>query len=114
MQTLSFKEQNKIYDKLEHFVLSIDDLSFKLNGDLFNFKYLLRDCVREVPNKVKEGFSSNHKVSHRKSLAFAKESLEQCKHYLSMMNQMKIGSTKELIKQVEEINKLLEGQSKIK
>lgn len=111
MQTINFKEQAKIYNKLEHLVLSIDDLSSKLNGDIFNFKHLLRDCLRDVPNKVMEGFKSTRKISHKKSIAFAKESLEQCKQYLSMMNQMKIESTKELINQVEEINKLLEEQS---
>lgn len=111
MQTVNFKENAKIYDKLEHLVLSINNLSSKLNGDIFNFKHLLRDCVQDVPDKIREGLKSTQKISHRKSFAFAKESLEQCKQYLSMMNQMKIESTNELIKQVEEINKLLEEQS---
>lgn len=111
MQTINVKKQAKFFDKLEHLVFSIDDLSSQLNGDIFNFKHLLRECLRDVPNKVKEGFKSPQKISHRKSLAFAKESLEQCRQYLSMMGQMKIESTKELIKQVEEVNKLLEEQS---
>lgn len=111
MQTKNFKEKAKIYDKIEHLVLSIDNLSSKLNGDIFNFSHLLRDCVRDVPNKIKEGLKSTQRILHRKRLAFAKESLEQCKQYLSMMNLMKLESTNDLIKQVEEINKLLEEQS---
>lgn len=107
---MDFNERNRIYNKLEDFVVSINDLSSKMNGDIFNFKNLLQECIRGVPDKVKEGFNTNHKVSHKKNLAFAKESLEQCKQYLSMMDRMKMVSTTDLIKQVEEINRLLEEQ----
>lgn len=111
MEPQNMNKQNQIYDKLEEFVLSIHHLSSMMNGDLYNFKNILRECVSEVPDKIKEGFNSNRRVSQLKSFAFAKESLEQCKQYLSMMNKMRMISTIDLIKQVEEINFLLDEQS---
>jgi hypothetical protein len=107
---LEFGEQKLLKEKVDSFVFSVRELSKKLNGDIFSLRNLLVQCVRDVPEMVDAGLKSERLLSKKKHLAIARESLEQCKTYLSMLKSMRMVSTLELIRQIEEINKLLEKQ----
>ncbi|ROL58665.1 hypothetical protein D9V87_08340 [Bacteroidetes/Chlorobi group bacterium MS-B_bin-24] len=98
-----------IKKKVESFLGSIDNLTNHLNGDIFNFKNALKDCVQDIPNILEFSFNTGHLLERKKNIAIAKASLEQCKTYLSMLKSMRIVSTNDLIAQVEEINRLLES-----
>ncbi|MEJ5287403.1 MAG: hypothetical protein CH6_1773 [Candidatus Kapaibacterium sp.] len=103
-----FQEEVNLKEKVNTFVFSVNELSKKLNGDIYGLRFLLTQCVKDVPKVVDAGLNSNKQLSRRKHLAVARESLEQCKNYLSMLKSMNIVSTSDLIHQVEEINKMLE------
>ncbi len=102
------KSNDLIKEKIELFIGSIDKLAENLNGDIYNFKNVIKGCVKDIPDILNFSLNSNHLYIKRKNIAIAKESLEQCKTYLSMLNSMRMVSTKELITQVEEINRLLD------
>ncbi len=102
------KSEDLIKEKIEMFIGSIDKLAENLNGDIYNFKNVIKGCVKDIPNILNITLNSNHLKTKRKNFSIAKESLEQCKTYLSMLNSMRMVSTKELITQVEEINRLLD------
>ncbi|MCX7880705.1 MAG: hypothetical protein N2517_08590 [Ignavibacteria bacterium] len=106
-----FDNQELLKTKVEGLLLSINELSRNLNGDIYNFASVLRECVQELPNIIENSIKFERKINRMKQIAIAKESLLQCKNYLSMMKRMKMVSTSDLISQVEEINKLLENQS---
>lgn len=104
-----YKTNDTIKEKVESFLCSIDELATHLNGDIFNFKSVLKDCIQDIPNILEYSFKTGHWLERKKNIAIAKASLEQCKTYLTMLKSMRIVSTHELIAQVEEINRLLEN-----
>lgn len=99
-----------LQEKINSFILSLNEFSSKLNGDIYNFRFLIADCMQNVPEQLKQGLIQTRPLARRRSLAIAKESLEQCKQYLSMIDRMRMISTGDLIAQVEKINELIEKQ----
>lgn len=104
------KAQENLQEKINNFILSLDEFASKLNGDIYNFRYLIADCMQDFPEKLKQSLVQNQPIERKRNLAIAKESLEQCKHYLSMINKMRMVSVGDLIVQAEKINELIEKQ----
>ncbi|MCX7908866.1 MAG: four helix bundle protein [Ignavibacteria bacterium] len=113
---INSENQKAIYlkRKVNLFVSTINELSKRLNGDIYNMQSMLRQCVQDVPNLLEEGLKSGKTISKLRNFVIAKESLEQCKKYLGMLKSMRKVSTQDLIRQVEEINRLIENQIKHK
>lgn len=101
-------------NKVDVFVSGVSEISSKLNGDIYNLRNKLNQCVRDIPNFLEAGFKSPKQVIRVKNFLIARESLEQCKTYLSMLRTTKMASTQDLITQIEEINKIIENQIKSK
>lgn len=99
-------------NRLEVFISGVTEISNKLNGDIYNLRNKLNQYVKDIPNFLEAGFSSSRNVLRVKNFLIARESLEQIKTYLSMLKTTKIASTQNLIKQIEEINKIIENQIK--
>jgi len=108
----NYVNEKDLAKKVNVFVDSVNQLTKRLNGDIYNLQNAITQCVQGIPEIVAEGLNSSRKLSKMKNLAIARESLEQCKRYLSMLKIMKFVSTQDLINQVEEINKLMDNQIK--
>lgn len=105
-----FGGDNVLKEKVNSFIFSVNELTKKLNGDIYSMRNLLVQCVKDVPEVVDAGLNSKKELSRKKHFAVARESLEQCKTYLAMIKTMKMISTTDLIRQVDEINKLIENR----
>lgn len=109
-KAFSNQTTENLQEKINSFILSLDEFSSKLNGDIYNFRFLIADCMQNVPEKLMQSLVQTKPLERKRNLAIAKESLEQCKQYLSMINRMRMISTSDLIAQVEKINELIEKQ----
>lgn len=96
--------------KVEKFLNSLGELSSKLNGDIYNIRGILPLIAKDIPNRLDAGLNSTKSFMRLKNFAIAKESLNQCRTYLSILKSMKVVSAKELIHQADEIGKLMENQ----
>ncbi len=109
-RVFSNQAAENLQEKINSLILSLDEFSSKLNGDIYNFRFLIADCMQNVPEQLRKGLIQTQPLERKRNLAIAKESLEQCKQYLSMINRMRMLSTGDLIAQVEKINELIEKQ----
>lgn len=109
-KVFSNRVAENLQERINSFILSLDEFSSKLNGDIYNFRFLIADCMQNVPEKLVQGLIQSRPLERKRNLAIAKESLEQCKQYLSMISRMRMISTSDLIAQVEKINELIEKQ----
>jgi hypothetical protein len=109
-KVFSNQTTENLQEKINSFISSLDEFSSKLNGDIYNFRFLIADCMQNVPEQLKQSLIQTRPLERKRNLAIAKESLEQCKQYLSMISRMRMISTGDLIAQVEKINELIEKQ----
>ncbi len=96
--------------KVDNFLNSLGELSSKLNGDIYNIRSIFSQFAKDIPVRLDAGLSSSRSLMRRKNFAIAKETLNQCRTYLSILNSLRIVSVKELLNQIDEINNLMENQ----
>jgi len=98
-----------VWQKAHQFVLAVYRLTdgFPKN-ELFGLTSQLRRAAVSIPANVAEGFRRRGKSDKARFMNIAQASLEECRYYLILANDLKYGDCHHLMEQLEEVSRLLE------
>ncbi len=99
-----------IWQKAHILVLNIYDYTNKFpSTEIFGLTSQLRRAAVSVPANIAEGFKKKGKADKARFFNIAQASLEESRYYLILSKDLKYGDSSELMKQLEEVSKLLES-----
>ena len=106
-------EETIVWQKAHAFVLKTYRLTENFpKHELFGLTSQLRRASVSVPANFAEGFKKISKADKLRFYNIAQGSLEECRYYLILVNDLKYGDVKELQIDAEEVSKLLNGYMK--
>ncbi|WP_299427335.1 four helix bundle protein [uncultured Meiothermus sp.] len=99
-----------VWQKAHQFVLS----SYRLSGsfpsrETYGLTSQLRRAAISIPANIAEGFKKKTKPDKARYMNIAQASLEECRYYLILANDLGYGDTLQLMPLLEEVSKLLEA-----
>jgi len=99
-----------VWQKAHQFVLSVYRFSglFPKN-EVYGLTSQTRRGAVSIPANIAEGFKKRTKPDKIKYLNIAQGSLEECRYYLILARDLNYGETSQLMKQLEEVSKLLQS-----
>ena len=80
--------------------------------EIFGLTSQLRRAIISVPANIAEGFKKRGKPDKMRFLNIAQGSLEECKYYLILANDLNFGDSVVLLKKLEEVSELTEAYCK--
>ena len=80
-------------------------------SEIFGLTSQLRRAITSVPANIAEGFKKKGKNDKLRYLNIAQGSLEECRYYLILTQDLKYGDNSVLKEKLEEVSKLLESYS---
>jgi four helix bundle protein len=101
-----------VWQKAHQFVLSVyrySELFPKV--EIYGLTSQFRRAAISVPANIAEGFKKRTKVEKARYMNIAQGSLEECRYYLILIQDLKYGVNSELMPQLEEVSKLLAAYS---
>jgi four helix bundle protein len=102
-----------VWQKAHKFVLSVYRLSENFpKSEIYGLTSQLRRAAVSIPANIAEGFRKRSKSEKAYFLGVAQSSLEECRYYLILANDLRYGNTAECSAQIEEVSKILMGYSK--
>ena len=107
MRAKSF-EDVEIWKKAHQFVLDVYRLTENFpKHELFGLTSQLRRAAVSIPANFAEGFKKTGKPDKVRFYNIAQGSLEECRYYLRLSNDLNYGRTDELRSNLEEVSKML-------
>jgi four helix bundle protein len=98
-----------VWQKAHRFVLSVYRLTDSFpKHELFGLTSQFRRAAVSIPANIAEGFRKKSKSDKARFMNIAQGSLEECRYYLILANDLKYGDCQQLIAQIEEVSRLLE------
>ena len=102
-----------VWQKAHQFVLSVYKQTKKYpKEELYGLVAQFRRAAVSIPANIAEGFRKRGKMDKARFFNIAEGSLEECKYYLILANDLGCISIKDEFKQAEEIGKLLNAYIK--
>lgn len=102
-----------VWQKAHKFVLSAYRLSENFpKSEIYGLTSQLRRAAVSIPANIAEGFRKRSKSEKVYFLGVAQSSLEECRYYLILVNDLKYGDTTGYSTQIEEVSKMLMAYSK--
>jgi len=102
-----------VWQKAHQFVLSIYQFSEAFPGkEMYGLTSQMRRAVISVAANIAEGFKKTGKMDKIRFLNIAQGSLEECRYYLILANDLRYGENKGLDEKAEEVSKLIEAYRK--
>ncbi|MDD5451423.1 MAG: four helix bundle protein [Desulfovibrionales bacterium] len=99
-----------VWQKAHQFVLSIYRFSDGFLGrELYGLTSQFRRAAVSVPANIAEGFKKKTKADKARFMNISQGSIEECRYYLILAKDLGYGDNPELINQLEEVSKLLQG-----
>ena len=97
-----------VWQKVHQFVLSVYRLSKSFpREELYRLTSQFRRAAISVPANIAEGFKKRGKADKVRFLNIAEGSLEECRYYLILTEDLGYGDSRELRSQLEVVSKLL-------
>lgn len=97
-----------VWQKAHQFVLAIYPFSAQFpKTETYGLTSQLRRSAVSVPANIAEGFKKRTRPDKARFINIAQGSLEECRYYLILSNDLSYGDTSSLIPQLEEVSKLL-------
>ncbi|MDX6269758.1 MAG: hypothetical protein QOD28_981 [Acidobacteriota bacterium] len=97
-----------VWQKAHEFVLSVYRLSKSFpREELYGLTSQFRRAAVSIPANIAEGFKKKGCSDKARFMNIAQGSLEECRYYLILSNDLGYGDTKQLVRQLEEVSKLL-------
>lgn len=81
-------------------------------SEIFGLKSQLRRAIISVPANIAEGFKKKGRPDKLRFMNIAQGSLEECRYYLILTQDLMYGENSGLREKLEEVSKLLEAYSK--
>jgi four helix bundle protein len=80
--------------------------------EIFGLTSQLRRAIISVPANIAEGFKKRGKLDKMRFLNIAQGSLEECRYYLILANDLNYGDNLDIHNKLEEVSKLIEAYTK--
>ncbi len=101
-----------VWQKAHQFVLLVYKLSRDFPpSELYGLTSQLRRSAISIAANIAEGFKKRSLADKVRFLNIAQGSLEECRYYLILVQDLQYGEVKELTLLLEEVSKLLEAYS---
>lgn len=101
-----------VWQKAHQLVLEIYRLSHEFSKtEIYGLTSQLRRTAVSVPANIAEGFKKKTTADKLRFFNVAEASLEECRYYLILVNDLNYGDSKTLMEQLEEVSCLLIGYS---
>lgn len=103
-------EQLLVWQKAHQFVLGVyrHTESFP-KQEIYGLTSQLRRAAVSLPANIAEGFKKRGRADKARYLNIAQGSLEECRYYLILAQDLNYGETAALKHQLEEVSKMLEA-----
>ena len=103
-------EELIVWQKAHQMVLSIYRMTVDFpKSETFGLTQQFRKAAVSVAANIAEGYKKLGKADKLRFLNMAQGSLEECRYYLILSNDLQYASTKKQFEQLEEVSKLLDG-----
>ncbi len=102
-----------VWQKAHQFVLSVYKLTKSFpKEEMFGLTSQFRRAVVSIPANIAEGFRKKGNMDKARFFNIAEGSLEECKYYLTLVNDLGYAEVNEESDLSEEVSKLLNAYSK--
>jgi four helix bundle protein len=102
-----------VWQKAHQFVLDIYRLSANFpKSEIYDLTSQFRRAAISIPANIAEGFKKRGSADKVRFMNIAQGSLEECRYYLYLINDLEYAETNELLYQIDEVSKLLAAYSK--
>ena len=102
-----------VWQKAHDLVLAIYRLSESFpENEIYGLTSQLRRAAVSVPANIAEGFRRRTDGDKIKFMNYSQSSLEECRYYLILADDLGYGEGHNLLTQVEEVSKLLDAYAK--
>ncbi|HZG54116.1 MAG TPA: four helix bundle protein [Pyrinomonadaceae bacterium] len=97
-----------VWQKAHEFVLGAYHLSKNFpREELYGLTSQFRRAAVSIPANIAEGFKKKGSSDKARFMNIAQGSLEECRYYLILTNDLGYGDTRQHMQQLEEVSKLL-------
>ncbi len=97
-----------VWQKAHQLVLDVYRFSKSFPGDeRYGLTSQLKRAAVSVPANIAESFRKHSKAEKARFLNIAQSSLEECRYYFILSNDLGYGDARSLLNQTEEVSKLL-------
>ena len=102
-----------VWQKAHEFVLSVYKFTEAFpKHETYGLSSQMRRAAVSIPANIAEGFRKRGKPDKARFLNMAEGSLEECRYYLILAEDLGYGQTHKLMKVLEEVSRLLYAYSK--
>ena len=102
-----------VWQKAHQFVLEVYRYSAEFPRlEVYGLSAQLRRAAVSIPANVAEGFRRRGKPDKARFMNIAQGSLEECRYYLILAKDLNYGDSGELLRQLEEVSRMLSVYSK--
>jgi four helix bundle protein len=99
-----------VWQKAHQFVLEIYKFTSKFpKEENYGLTSQLRRAAISIPSNIAEGFIKRGKKDKVRFFNISQGSIEECRYYLILSNNLGYGNIEVLISQIEEVGRLLGG-----
>ncbi|HEW79550.1 MAG TPA: four helix bundle protein [Phycisphaerales bacterium] len=101
-----------VWQKAHQFVLSVYRFTFGFpKNEIYGLTSQFRRAAVSIAANIAEGFKKTGTADTIRFFNISQGSLEECRYYLILVNDLGYGDTRELLNQVDEVSRLLAGYS---
>jgi four helix bundle protein len=98
-----------VWQKAHQFVLSVYNYSdYFPQKEIYGLTSQFRRAAVSIAANIAEGFKKKERSDQARFLNIAQGSLEECRYYLVLANDLGYGDNPELLPKLEEVSELLE------
>ncbi|MFA5423220.1 MAG: four helix bundle protein [Phycisphaerae bacterium] len=99
-----------VWQKAHSFVLAIYDFSSDFpKSEIYGLTSQLRRAAVSVAANIAEGFKKTGPADTIRYMNISQGSLEECRYYLILVNDLNYGQSRDLLNQLDEVGRLLSG-----
>jgi four helix bundle protein len=101
-----------VWQKAHQFVLGVYRLTKSFpREEIYGLTSQFRRAAVSIPANIAEGFKKRGRPDKVRFMNVAQGSLEECRYYLILANDLGYGETANLFRQIQEVSKLLSRYS---
>ena len=102
-----------VWQKAHQFVLAVYKATLDFpKSEVYGLTSQFRRAAVSVPANIAEGFKRTHKADKVRFMNIAQSSLEECRYYLILAEDIGYCESSSLLSKLEEVSKLLEAYSR--
>jgi four helix bundle protein len=101
-----------VWQKAHHFVLLVYQFTSQFpKSEIYGLTSQFRRAAISIAANIAEGFKKKGTADKVKFMNISQGSLEECRYYLILSNDLEYGDTSELMLRLEEVSRLLTSYS---